>query len=241
MSRTRIFARPTYADQQAIVYQMQFSAAEALAMILPLPVRSGAAPDEVRFINLEAYPRFFEDMSRGFVKPVAAPADPFLASYGGSRSKLEVVPVGSFEASFVPTVDDFDRLDRRFRIEAGVWRSLPGYDAMGFAVFKLKPGRQEVHPMGLSFPRRDTGQLFFPTLHIHDGEVHEVDEFDHELFAQGNTDQHPDTAGWEESAQWAGQFMDTKLTGALLHNGAHVYRRSLRGELPNRDTLVALS
>lgn len=42
----------------------------------------------------------------------------------------------------------------------------------GFAVLKLRAGNLHAHPMAFSFPRRTDRALFFPTLHIHDGEAH---------------------------------------------------------------------
>jgi hypothetical protein len=38
------------------------------------------------------------------------------------------------------------------RLPEGVWAKLPGYADFGFAVFKLKPGNAQVHPMAFSFP-----------------------------------------------------------------------------------------
>jgi hypothetical protein len=241
VARTRIFARPTYAGRQVVVYAMELTAAESLAMILPVPVKAGSDPKEFRFINLEAYPEFFDDLSRGFPEL----ANPASAGAGSSptraaTAKLEVVNVGSVAASFVPTLSDFQRLDARFRIDPKIWRKLPGYERMGFAVFKLKAGRQQVHPMCFAFPRADGAKLFFPTLHIHDGTIRETENFDHELYAQGNGEQAPDVLNWEESRGWAGQFMKTERTAGILHRDAHVYRRKLRGKLPNEDTYVAL-
>lgn len=242
VAQTRIFARPTFDGRQVVVYAMEFTAREALAMILPVPFKTGADPTEFKFINLVGYPEFFADLNSGFpVPPPPAAAAP-LAAPALSRAKtLEVVSVGAFEASFVPTLADFDRLDERFRIDAKIWRSLPGYDRMGFAVFKLKPGRQRAHPMCFAFPREDTAKLFFPTLHIHDGTVHPREHFDHELYAQGNGEQVPDVLNWEESRGWARQFMKTDRTAGILNNDGHVYRRRLNGELPNEDTYVAMA
>ncbi len=220
---------------------MELTAAEPLAMILPVPVKSGADPKEFKFINLEAYPEFFDDLNRGFPIP-PPPAALALANSLPSRSaKLEVVSVGSFEASFVPTLADFDRLDGRFRIDPKIWQQLPGYERMGFAVFKLRPGSQKVHPMCFAYPRADTTRLFFPTLHIHDGQMHAQEDFDHELYAQGNGEQMPDVLNWEESRGWAGQFMKTDRTAGILAKDAHVCRRRLTGSLPNEDTYVAMS
>lgn len=93
---------------------------------------------------------------------------------------------------------------------------------MSFAVFQFKPGRQEVHPMAFMFPRKDVAQLFFPTLHIHDGTVHPWEQFDHELYTQGNDRQAPAVLGWEESQGVASQFMNTRHTSGILHNSAPI-------------------
>lgn len=242
VSRTRIFARPTVKDRQVVVYQMQFAADEALAMILPVPFKSGADPKEFKFINLSAYPKFFADLKSGFPEFQMTPD--LARRYGGiaaPAAKLEVFQVGAFEASFVPTLGDFARLDERFRIDPEIWRKLPGYDRMGFAVFKLKPGRQEVHPMCFSFPRENTAKLFFPTLHIHDGTIHPDEEFDHDLYTQGNDQQMPAVLGWRESDRLASQFMKVERTAGILHNNAHVYRTQLNGRRKNEDIHLDLA
>ena len=43
--------------------------------------------------------------------------------------------------------------------------------------------------MAFSFPRHDPDRLFFPTVHIHDGHVYSVAQFDHSLYYQ------PDDSG----------------------------------------------
>jgi hypothetical protein len=111
----------------------------------------------VKFIDLKDYPEFFKDMDRGFPvppPPQAASMSRVMTLSAASR-KLEVQQVGDFEASFVPTVGDFARLDERFRLPEGTWKDLPAYKDYGFAVFKLKPGAMRVHPMAFSFPRQD--------------------------------------------------------------------------------------
>jgi hypothetical protein len=114
-----------------------------MAMILPLPVSTEAA-DQLTFIDLSGCSMFFPYIQKSFG----------LRSRGGSRSrpKLEVIEVGSFEASFVPTLHDFDRLDERFRLDGSIWSQLPKYADYGFAVFKMKSGDHRLHPM--AFMRR---------------------------------------------------------------------------------------
>ena len=161
---TNIFARPADERRQFLVYSMTLDARKELAMILPLPVKTPAAENDVEFIDLQGYPNFFADLEHGF------PSVGDGASFGKSASPataatLRVLEVGSFEASFVPTIADFSRLDERFRLPHNVWDKLPGYKTYGFAVFKLKPGAMTVHPMAFSFPRQNTNTLFFPTVH----------------------------------------------------------------------------
>jgi hypothetical protein len=126
---THIFARAGEGNAQLLAYQMDFSAKDPLAMILPLPVATEAKASSVRFINLESYPSFFEDLAEGIHGPTK----------GETADDLAVVQVGSFEASFVPTRRDFAKLDKRFRLPDKVWDQSPGYANYGFAVFKLRP------------------------------------------------------------------------------------------------------
>src|SRR5262249_40497355 len=135
--------------RQFLVYSMTYAAAADLAMVLPLPVPPNPAEDAVRFINLERYPAFFEDLRHGF--PVIETKGLWLGprpAASSSAPKLRVHEVGSFEASFVPRIVDFDRLDERFRIPRDVWDRLPAYHDDGFAVFKLK-GSRSGRPAGL--------------------------------------------------------------------------------------------
>lgn len=236
VAETRIYARMEGAEQ-ALVYSMTLSAAGEVAMLLPIPVASGAGDEAVRFVDLSGYPTFFEDLALGFVVPEPASR----AKRGGfpelslSPQTLKVHSVGSFEASYVPSVADFDRLDARFRLPDAVWSELPAVADYGFAVFKLKPGKaQHIHPMAFRFPTRDPARLFFPTVHIHDGAVHPTARFDHTLYHQGG-------AGEDRSWAAARAFMKLDRAAGLVDGDAHVYRQELAGKLPNRDTWIDLA
>ncbi|HET7464126.1 MAG TPA: hypothetical protein VFJ82_22910 [Longimicrobium sp.] len=214
---------------------MRVDAPEPLAMILPIPVPSGSRENAVRFINLEAYPQFFADLRRGFPGPPLSRSARAWAAAGAAA--LEVVEVGSFIASFVPSVADFERVDKRFRLPAGVWDRLPGYADFGFAVFQLKPGDQKVHPMAFEFPRANPDQLFFPTVHIHDGEVHPFADFDHALFCQAA---FHGASGWRRSRGTVGEFVPNPARArGVLDPTAPCYRLTLRGDLRNVDVVVA--
>jgi hypothetical protein len=156
-----------------------------------------------------------------------------------AAAPLEVVQVGDFEASFVPAVKDFSRLDVRFRLPADTWSELPEYQTYGFAVFKLKPGALRIHPMAFSFPRRDTKALFFPTVHIHDGKVHKKADFDHALYCQPHGEDHLALGrDWAESPKLASSFMRVEQAKGLIEGKQHCYKRELHGRLANRDTLL---
>src|SRR6266853_6383378 len=65
---TNIFARPADERRQFLVYSMTLDARKELAMILPLPVKTPAAENDVEFIDLQGYPNFFTDLEQGFQK-----------------------------------------------------------------------------------------------------------------------------------------------------------------------------
>lgn len=244
---TRIFARPSGRGTQLLAYAMNFSAAGDLAMILPLPVPPGAGEDAVRFIDLSGYGGLFDDLAAGF--PVEWTAD---VARGGPvpppAAKLAVHDVGRFEASFVPTIADFGRLDERFRLPGRVWDALPGYGDHGFAVFKLKDQRSllgrvlgrkargEVHPMAFEFRTRAPERAFFPTMHVHDQAVHATAEFDHTLYLQPAAGARPGGPGaWDESFAEASRFVDVERARGLVLGTARCYRRSIAGEHENAD------
>ena len=234
---TDIFARAGKDGRQFLVYAMRFKAGEDLSMILPLPVPKHPKEDAVRFINLEKYPNFFEEMLDGFPLAARGFGGALRPPYAASGPKLAVVEVGSFVASFVPAIKDFGRLDERFRLPTEVWDKLPQYKDAGFAVFQLKKGDMKVHPMAFEFPRANPDRLFFPTVHIHDGEVHAKAAFDHMLFCQ--TAATGGILDWEESPQPAGLFMkDIEKAQGIVEPKAHCYRKIMKGMLENRDLLV---
>jgi hypothetical protein len=242
VSATNIFARAGEAGRQFLVYSMTLNAKDDLAMVLALPVKIGSDEKDVSFIDLSGYADFFADLQRGF----PAPKTKSLGTRGAdvtllSAHPLTVVNVGSFEASFVPTVKDFSRLDERFRLPADTWNQLPAYHDYGFAVFKLKPGVATVHPMAFSFPRRDRKALFFPTVHIHDGTVHPQADFDHTLYCQPHEHEHLQLRDWRESPANAKNFIKVDKAKGLIEPDPHCYQKQLHGQLPNLDTFVSIA
>jgi hypothetical protein len=93
--------------------------------------------------------------------------------------------------------------------------------------------------MAFSFPRAKPTELFFPTVHVHDGKVHEHAKFDHVLYCQrGGTDQFT-LLDWDESFRPVGFFMQLNKAKEILDGGGHCYKRVVSGTLPNKDFVVA--
>jgi len=188
---TRIFARLTSKDTQILVYEMAFASVGDVAMILPLPVGSRDEETAVRFIDLSGRPEFFNQL-RDLIPLYKSMLAGSLGagSFAPAQPPLKVHKVGVFDASFVPTIADLDRLDPQFRLPDDVWAKLPQYADYGFAVFKLRETRkklQHVHPMAFEFSTRLNDTLFIPTVHVHDGQLHPHASFDHIVYLQGKS------------------------------------------------------
>lgn len=240
VSDTQIFARRAK-DLQYLVYRMRFDARKDVAMILPLPTPEDAKEDTLKFIDMRGYLGFFKDLEEAFEAP-PPPRGALAGGFGGpkkeARPPLKVTAVGGYEASFAPRLEDMDRLDERFRLPRDVWKSFPQYDSYGFAVFKLQPGVLQAPPLGMSFPTQFKTKVYFPTVHIHDGRVHDKELFDHTLFAQLSAEQAMYADGWSESTKLAGQTVNRRRAGKLVDPEQHLYRRKIRGLQKNEDTLV---
>lgn len=258
--QTRILARSLPDGRQRLAYRMVVGASRDLAMVLPLPVPPGSGEDAVRFIDLSGYEDLFADLERAFpsmLPPLSRSATQTFA-LESVRTRLVVHDVGDFEASFVPSLADFDRLDRRFRLPDGVWEQLPDYADYGFAVFKLRIGRvgpltrvarrlgmrrlglKDFHPMAFEFPRRDPSTLFFPTVHVHDGHVPDLAEFAHTLYAQPARGLADDVGpDWLPAQSPIRDSVDVSRAAGLVDGSAPAWRRVIHGLHANADTTLA--
>ena len=245
---TSIYARRVGPDRQALVYEMSFRAPEPVAMVLPLPTPGdGASEDDVRFVDFRRHGQFFSRLRRTYeMEPWWARLRRWWQRRRGvevySSEAREVRPlvvheIGNFEASFVPTREDFARLDERFQLEGDVWRGLRRYADHGFAVFQLRPGAWTAHPMALEFTTRDPARLYFPTVHVHDGKVHPFARFEHELFAHGVRRQ----LRWRRAFKETGRALGARVPLVDTSPGAFCYRRTIVGYRPNRDTWIRVA
>lgn len=248
---TRIFARPTGRGTQFLAYQMKYESREENAMILPVPIKQPAREDSLRFIDLKEYDGFFADLEKGFpyIEPVfSIGCDKRVTS--GYGNALEVQKVGNYIASFVPSLKDFSRLDARFTLPEETWLKQPQYAGYGFAVFQLASGKLKPHPMAMEFETAETS-VYFPTLHIHDGEIHETEKFDHVLYLQHagldsrvypyrNADIRDKSTGLERSRFTAREFCDAAKSQGVVDPNLLVHRVRMIDKQPNRDTVIAV-
>jgi hypothetical protein len=155
--------------------------------------------------------------------------------------RLRVHEVGEYEASYVPSVADLLRLDPRFRLPASAWETLPDYHDFGFAVFQLRPGRgtQRVHPIAYRYPAGRPEELFFPTVHVHDGGHAEPEAaFDHDLYAQESRTTPERGTAWEVGRRLPCQVMDVGRSQGLVAPDVPLRRASLHGDYPNADVVA---
>lgn len=240
VENTSIFARIMKdgdSVRQCLVYQMKLLAREAVAMVLPVPVRKGGS---LEFVDLSGYPDLFDHLYE-LTGPRSKGRGRGVMSFG-AKAPLPVEKVGGFIASFVPAVDDFDRLDPRFRVPEAAIEAVPAYRDFGFAVFQFYARDIKPHPMAFVFDLPEDGgkQIYFPTSHVHDGTFPAEAEFDHSLYFQA----HPEVSGLNKRWPLApsglpGSVVDLKKARGLVDD-APCYRIPIRGYHANTDTYVAV-
>jgi hypothetical protein len=257
VAKTNIFVSEL-GDNHCTVYEMQVAARVPVAMILPVPVIACGGEDALSFINLEKFPNFFKAMAETF----PARASKGMRGRGRDRGLLGSAPlkvhdVGQYIASYVPSVDQFDRLDERFRMPQNVWDSLPDYQDFGFAVFQLKETGLEprnFHPMAYRYPPADPYRLFFPTIHVHDLEVPKNAAYDHYLYYQpggyfksmfesqretramlGSSFEPNDLGLWESADQYSFARFPFESSEGLVDKTRPLERLKVVGKLPNED------
>ena len=95
-------------------------------------------------------------------------------------------------------------------------------------------------------------QIFFPTIHIHDGEVHDEEEFDHTLYLQSaafdaasgdyqDRDVVNPATGFARSKGKAADFCEVDKCKDLLVADQLVHRKVMKGTLANTDIVTDLT
>lgn len=238
VSDTKIFARRD-GNYQYIAYQMNFEANQELAMILPIPVASSingkqlSEDEQVQFVDFSEHKDFFAYLHE-MTEPMLLGSRGMKGSF--SKGTLKVHKVGNFEASFVPSLVDFSRLDERFKLKNEIWDQIPKYANYGFVVFKLHPDSTTVHPMVFKFAMNDQTKLFFPTVHIHDGLVHNLEHFNHVLYCQTEEPDKRISNIWRNGAF----AHDKKTYKNVLKPDYTIHKRIITGTQRNEDQWLTL-
>jgi len=108
--------------------------------------------------------------------------------------------------------------------------------------------KKTFHPMAFEFPTRAPSHLFYPTVHIHDGEVHPEAFFDHALYAQASA---PALAGCttepggRDDLPWvagepAHHHLRIEVTRGLVSAEGGLFKRTIQGPGLNADRWVCL-
>ena len=116
-------------------------------------------------------------------------------------------------------------------------------------MFQLKSLAGSTHPIAFEWKTRLRGQVYFPTVHIHDGTVHKEDEFDHALYLQdseldskvGDYDgpQSKDSrTGLVRSEGKASAFAKVPWALGLVDADLLVHRMTIQGMHANKDTII---
>lgn len=128
---TRIFARIENL-RQAIIYDMHLPNPSDLAMVLPVPINQKTGENAMEFVDLSGYPYLFTDLESCFQQKIAR------ATAYSIDTPLTVQQVGVFEASYVPSGNDFGRLDKRFRLNRDLLNQLPTVRDLRLCGFPIK-------------------------------------------------------------------------------------------------------
>lgn len=205
VNATKIFTSLTHdQERQFLVYSNQVETDFDNLMILPVP-----NPESVVFVNLSKYSKLFDDLESNFVKSRGSSMNLYASRSAASFDTLERPPlvvysVGAYSASIVPSISEFDRLDKKhFKLPRDLETILDTtYDRQfGFIVCKLKQGKHTYHPFAYTHQKHNSNLLFIPTLHYHPhgyGANRVVDaDWDHIIYSVG-TDL--DTTNYDEYA-----------------------------------------
>jgi hypothetical protein len=86
--------------------------------------------------------------------------------------------------------------------------------------------------MGIEFTTRHPNAVYFPTVHIHDGQVHPTEHFDHSLYLQGTGPHGRPSSGPVET------YVDVARTRDIVRAGAPCQLVEMRGDFANRDIFL---
>ena len=173
-------------ERQLVIYTNKVTSPDSNAMILPVP-----NPLSVELLNFRHYKDIFEDCQKCFrhyddTRHLYATRSLACSASDSHRPVLPVYTIGSYQASIVPSLDDFDRLNTNIlRVNPEVASLLrKTYDSeFGFLVCQLKRGNHQYHPFAYTHSIHSNRLLFVPTLHYHLGEKGSSADWDHTIYS----------------------------------------------------------
>jgi hypothetical protein len=197
---TRIFVGAAK-GKQITVYAANILGSK-IEMVLPVRTRGAK---EIEFVDLKAFPDFFLECERAFLRPSRAATKGQAAGVAAPpQAYLEVKQVGDYKVSFAPSSVDLERADPRvFKLSRRLKDVLTAHypkDQFGYVIYKQKDGGA-MHPLAYRHAIREKDTLFVPTRHEH-GHAGPPD-WDHFIYHQGDVgpirktsaDRSPDVAG----------------------------------------------
>ena len=271
VNSTNIFARVS-GNVEYLAYSMNVAAEMDVAMILPIPAvlpdktnlinnigSSGytLSKDGIIFLDLSDYPELFKDLESPF-QVTTREFDNL--SFSASKGVLAVEQVGDYICTFVPTNNDWDRIDPQFKLSNDTWAKLNYQENYSFVVVQLniiekfpkmnvlgksnrvKPSarveKKKFHPIAFIFETQFPNWIYFPTTHVHDGQVHDREEFNHNFYFQSLEIKKPHEAGFEKSGSTAGAFVNIAKAKGLVEPNQLILKSTMNGTFPNLDTWV---
>lgn len=196
VAKTKIYvSADTKKQRQITIYSNEVNTPRENAMVLPVP-----HPETVDLVDLSSYPELFGDCATCFrLIPTRSwgLTDSDSAGYLSvpNSQTLEVLDVGSYRASLVPSLNDFARLDTSvFQISPELIALLTKHyvSGFGFIVCQLKSGNHLYHPFAYTHALADNGKLFVPTRHFHPHEAPALQSLNYIDFTR---------ADWEQQAR----------------------------------------
>ena len=200
---THIFGRFGDGDTQWLAFEMTLESSIDTALVLPIPASAGDSL-AVRFVDLEAYPALFDDLTGAL--PIWNESNPTrehsVDQNGPAGVTLPAHEVSAYDARFVPSIADMTCLDPQFRLAPQLLMQMPQYADWGFVIFRLGATgkRKRMYPIAFQFRTRRPDALFIPAVCVHDGQWRMTSRFDHEIYFQG-TDLEVPQSVWYHGAR----------------------------------------
>jgi len=238
VSATRIFVAPLAGNRrQLTIYSNQAHAANTSdpnnAMILPIP--SARRGDDVKLHDFSSLPGLFDTLESCF--PIELSLS---TNFSWDNSTLDVVSVGDYQCSVVPSVEEFDRLQSgTFNVTRQIRELLQHHYRQDycFLVCRFREGGS-FHPIAYSHAMPTGGHVFIPTRHDH-GDITtmlpQLPHWDHDIYmCNVTTDEHSTINA--SATRTLDHFFSSWPVQVPRPKGRHMLQKmTIKGSYPNRD------